>query len=289
MAIVDWREMYRGRGRQAQFGDVPVYTRIFLVRVDDMNTPLQDISAAPNIAWLAPHPENPNALLIDSSVQQDGESPFHYKLTFTYKSGEDIFASPFDRPDQFSFSGSLASAPAFWHYSGSDNVTKQIIVNSAGDPIGGLDRDEGEFMVTITGNRPEPFPFVLAQQYVGAINSDTWSGGAPKTWKCMSITGNRKIEEVAGTKYVYWEVNTSLAFRGTTWDLQTWDVGFNELVGGQRRKIKDSNNEPVSEPAALNPNGTAKTPGTPPNIKVFRIYPMLPFNGAFPVIPGTTP
>lgn len=288
MAIVDWREMYRGRGRQTQFGDVPVYTRIFLVRVDTMNESLQAISAAPGIAWLAPHPENPNALLIDSSVQQDGDSPFHYKLTFTYKSGEDIFASPLDRPDQFSFSGSLASAPAFWFYPNSnDNATKQIIVNSAGDPIGGLDRDEGEFVVTITGNRAEPFPFVQAQSYVGAINSDTWSGGAPKTWKCMSITGNRKIEEVAGTKYVYWEVNTSLAYRGTTWDLQTWDVGFNELVGGQRRKIKDSNLEAVSEPAALNSNGTAKTAGSPPNIKVFRIYPMLAFNGAFPVIPGT--
>lgn len=287
MAIVDWREMYRGRGRQAQFGDVPVYTRIFLVRVDNMNTPLEDISAAPGIAWLASHPENPNALLIDSSVAQDGDSPFHYKLTYTYKSGEDIFASPFDRPDQFQFSGSLASAPAFWHYpNNNDNSTKQIIINSAGDPIAGLDRDEGEFVVTITGNRPEPFPFIAAQAYVGAINSDTWSGGAPKCWKCMSISGTRKIEEVAGTKYVYWEVVTSLAFRGTTWDLQTWDVGFNQIVGGQRQKIKDSNLEPVSEPAALS-NGVAKPAGQPPDLKVFRIYPMLAFNGVFTVIPGT--
>lgn len=287
MAIVDSREMYRGRGRQTQFGDVPVYTRVFLVRVDDMNTPLQDISAAPGPNWLDPHPENQYALLIDSSVQQDGDSPFHYKVSFTYKSGEDIFESPFTRPDQFQFSGSLASAPAFWHYpNAGDNTTKQVIVNSAGDPIAGLDRDEGEFVVTITGNRPSPFPFVQAQQYVGAINSDTWSGGAPKTWKCLSITGSRKLEEVAGTKYLYWEVNTSVGYRNTTWDLQTWDVGFNEVVSGQRIKIKDSNLEPVSEPAALS-NGRAKAPGQPPDLKVFRIYPMLPFNGAFPPIPGT--
>lgn len=285
MAVVDWREMYRGRGRQAAFGDVPVYTRIFLVRVDDMNTSLQDVSAAPGINWLAAHPENANALLIDSSVQQDGESPFHYKVTFTYKSGEDIFASPFDRPDQFQFSGSLASAPAFWHYPiDNNNAATAIIVNSAGDPIGGLDRDEGEFVVTITGNRPEPFNYVAAQSYVGAINSDVWSGGGPRTWKCLSISASRKIEDVAGTKYVYWEVNTSLAYRRTTWDLQTWDVGFNQIVGGQRRKIKDSNNEPVSEPAALS-GGVAKSPGLPPDMKVFRIYPMLPFNGAFTPLP----
>jgi len=42
--------------------------------------------------------------------------------------------------------------------------------------------------------------------------------------------------------------------------------------------------EPVSEPAALS-NGIAKAPGQPPDMKVFRIYPMLPFNGKFPVLP----
>ena len=289
MAVVDSREMYRGRGRQVQFGDVPVYTRIFLVRTDTMDTNLQEISAAPKdgqvpIAWLAPHPENPNALLIDSNVQQDGDSPLHYKVTFTYKSGEDLLLLPWERPDQFQFSGNLASAPAFWYFPNEgDNDTRQIIVNSAGDPIGGLDRDEGEFVVTITGNRQPPFPYAHAQQYVGAINNDAWSGGAPKTWKCMSINASRKIEEVAGQKYVYWEINTALGYRDSGWDLRTWDVGFNEVVGGQRRKIL-AGGEPVSEPAALS-NGVAKAPGQPPDMKTFRIYKMFPFNGVFPVIP----
>ena len=284
MAVVDYREMFRGRGRQTQFGDTSVYTRIFLVRTDTVDTNLQDISGAPGISWLDPHPENTTSLLIDSSIQQEGDSPFHYKLTFTYKGVKDLLTLPWERPDQFSFSGSLASAPAFWHYPTSgDNDTKAIIINSAGDPIGGLDRDEGEFSVTITGNRRPPFPYAQAQGYVGAINSDPWSGGVAKTWKCQSITGSRKIEDVAGTQYVYWEVKTTLAYRNTGWDLQTWDVGFNELVGGVRKKIM-AGSEPVSEPAALS-NGRAKTPGQPPDMKTFRIYPMRTFAGAFPVIP----
>lgn len=285
MAVVDSREMYRGRGRQTTYGDVPVFTRIFLVRVDDPNTDLQEISASPGISWLDPHPENENALLIDSNVQQDGDSPFHYKLTFTYKPAEDLDADPMSRPAQFSFSGSLASAPAFWHFpTAGNNTTKRIIVNTAGDPIGGLDRDEGEFTVSITINKSPPFDYAKAQSYVGAINSDSWSGGAPKTWKCMSITGNRKIEEVNETKYLYWETNTTLAYRGTGWDLQTWDVGFNEIVSGARKKIM-AGSEPVSEPAALS-NGRAKTPGQPPDLLTFRVYPMLPFNGTFPVLPS---
>ena len=285
MAVVDSREMYRGRGRQTTYGDVPVYTRIFLVRVDDPNTDMQAISAEPGINWLDPHPENENALLIDSNIQQDGDSPFHYKLTFTYKSAEDLDENPIDRPPQFSFSGSLASAPAFWYFpSSGDNSTKKIIINTAGDPIGGLDRDEGEFTVSITINKAPPFDYAKAQAYVGAINSDSWSGGAAKTWKCMSITGNRKIEEVGGTKYLYWETNASLAYRNTGWDLQTWDVGFNEIVGGARKKIM-AGSEPVSEPAALSA-GRAKTPGQPPDLLSFRIYPRLAFNGTFPVLPS---
>ena len=275
--------MYRGRSRQTAYGDVPVYSRIFLVRVDDPNTAFEDIAAEPGAAWLDPHPENENALLVDSNVQQDGDSPFHYKVTFTYKSAEDLTDDPLDRPAQFSFSGGLASAPAFWYFPNSnDNSTKRIIINTAGDPIGGLDRDEGEFNISIVLN-VATFDYAKAQAYVGAINSDTFSGGSPKTWKCMSISGNRKIEEVAGTKYVYWEASTTLAYRNTGWDLQTWDVGFNEIVGGARKKIM-AGSEPVSEPAALSA-GRAKTPGQPPDMLMFRIYPMLPFTGTFPPLP----
>jgi len=285
MAVVDSREMYRGRSRQTTYGDVPTYTRIFLVRVDDPNTDLQAISEEPGIDWLDPHPEDENALLVDSNIQQDGDSPFHYRLTFTYKSATDLDKDPLNRPAQFSFSGGLASAPAFWHFPNSnDNSTKRIIINTAGDPIGGLDRDEGEFTVSITINKAPPFNYAKAQAYVGAINSDSWSGGAPKTWKCMSITGNRKIEDVQAEQYIYWETSTTLAYRGTGWDLQTWDVGFNQIVGGKRKKIM-AGSEPVSEPAALS-NGREKTPGQPPDLLSFRVYPMLPFTDTFPPLPS---
>lgn len=290
MAVVDAREMFRGRSRQASYGDTPVYTRIFLVRVDELNPDFQEISEAPGVSWLEPHPEDGEAVLIESNVSQDGDSPFHYKVTFTYKTSDGIAEIPWHRPFMYSFSGGLASAPAFWYFSGgdNDNSTKSIIHNTAGDPIAGLDRDEGEFQVTITGNFPPPFPYAKSQAYVGAINSDTWSGGAPKTWKCMSISASRKIESVpVYGKLIYYEVNATLAYRGSGWDLQTWDVGFNQIIGGQRFKILSSDG-PVSEPVALQ-NGVAKTPGLPPNQLTFRIYPMRTFQDTFPEIPDTNP
>lgn len=254
------------------------------------------ISAAPGPVWRDPYPDDPNARGVESSVAQDGESPFHYKVTLTYRYLDEDDKIPWNRPSQYSFSGSLASQPCFWHYSGgdNDNNTKKIIINTAGDPLSGLDRDEAEFNVTIQYNQKPPFNYAKAQNYVGAINSDTWSGGAPKTWKCQSIQATRKFESIPAetpedppVKVYYFDTSVTIAYRATGWDLQTWDVGFNQLVGGQRVKIM-AGNDPVSEPAALS-NGKEKTPGQPPDMLTFRIYKMLPFVGTFEPIPNTTP
>lgn len=303
MGIVSCDEVYRGIGRQVEFGDTPVYTRVFLVRTNEHVVPtgtvtIEDISAAPGVAWLDPHPENSDALLISSDCQLEGDSPFHWKVTFKYKSAVDLTTLPWDRPAQYTFSGTTASVPAFWHYPfDNDNTTRAIIVNTAGDPLSGLDRDEGEFTVTITQNFEPPFDYAKAQLYVGAVNSDSWSGGAAKTWKCTGITGNRKIEQVAGDTYVYWEVNATLAYRATAWDIATWDVGFQyveggswnsstrTVTGGRKRKFQDVDGQPASEPQALS-FGRAKASGMPPDLVTFRVHRALPFTGTFPALPS---
>jgi hypothetical protein len=294
--IVDCREVYRGRSRSADLSAVPTYVRVFLVTTNVLSPNLRFVAAAPGIAWRSAHPDDVNSYLVESSTQQDGDSPFHYKVTYTYKYLDESELLPWNRPHQFTFNGSLASAPAFWHYPNEgENNTKQIIVNSAKDPLEGLDRDEAEFSVTIQLNIAPPFSYVKAQQYVGAINSDTWSGGLEKTWKCQGVSASRKVEVVAGTtpdaapqKIYYWDVSITVAYRADTWDLRTWDVGFNQLVDNKRVKIY-AGSEPVSEPVALNSNGTAKTPGLPPDMKIFRIYPKMPFSGVIPTIPNTAP
>ena len=294
--IVDCREMYRGRSRQANLEGVPQYVRIFLVRTSVINPNMSFVASAPGIAWRDPYPDDADAVLVESSTSQDGESPFHYKVTYNYRHLDETDKIPWLRPAQYTFSGSLASAPAFWHYSGGDNnnTETEIIINSAGDPLSGLDRDEAEFNVTIQYNQKPPFDYGKAQLYVGAINSDAWSGGAPKTWKCQSVSASRKFEVIPAltpdsppVKTYFFDTTITLAYRASKWDLQTWDVGFNELVAGKRRKIL-AGSDPVSEPAALR-EGVAKTPGQPPDMLTFRIYRMLPFVGTFESIPNTTP
>lgn len=184
------------------------------------------------------HPDVAEALLNDVSVTQDGDSPFHYRVSLSYGVLEDADENPLDRPDQFNYTGAITSGPAFIEYT-DGNDSPKVIVNSAGDPLEGMEMEKAEWRISITGNRAD-FDKSLASDYLNTINSDSYSGLSAGTVKCQGISGSRKIELVNGSKLVYWEVNVELAHRGENWRLKTWDVGFNEIVGGERKKILDA-------------------------------------------------
>ena len=282
MAVVDSRELFRGRGGSQKYGEVPNYKREFLVRVDTMDTSETLIAQAPGIAMLDAHPDVAEALLNDVSVQQDGDSPFHYRVSLTYGVLEDADEDPLSRPDQFNYTGAITSGPAFIHYE-DGNDSPKVIVNSAGDPLEGMEMEKAEWRISITGNRAD-FDKSLASDYLNTINSDTYSGLAAGTVKCQGISGSRKIELVNGSKLVYWEVNVELAHRGENWRLKTWDVGFNEIISGERKKILDAAKKEVSQPVALH-EGTQKTAGQPPDMLTFKIYKEKAFTGIFPALP----
>ena len=282
MAVVDSRELFRGRGGSQKYGEVPTYKREFLVRVDSMATSELLIAQAPGIAMLDAHPDQANALLNDVSVTQDGDSPFHYRVSLSYGVLEDADENPLDRPDQFNYTGAITSGPAFIHY-GDGNDSPKVIVNTAGDPLEGMEMEKAEWRISISGNR-SVFNKSMAANYLNTINSDTYSGLEPGTVKCQGISGSRKIELVNGSKLVYWEVNVELAHRGENWRLKTWDVGFNEIVDGERKKILDAAKKEVSQPVALH-EGEQKAAGEEPDMLTFKIYKEKAFAGIFPALP----
>ena len=282
MAVVDSRELFRGRGGSQKYGEVPTYKREFLVRVDSMATSELLIAQAPGIAMLDAHPDQANALLNDVSVTQDGDSPFHYRVSLSYGVLEDADENPLDRPDQFNYTGAITSGPAFIHY-GDGNDSPKVIVNTAGDPLEGMEMEKAEWRISISGNR-SVFNKSMAANYLNTINSDTYSGLEPGTVKCQGISGSRKIELVNGSKLVYWEVNVELAHRGENWRLKTWDVGFNEIVDGERKKILDAAKKEVSQPVALH-EGEQKAAGEEPDMLTFKIYKEKAFTGIFPALP----
>lgn len=287
MGVLACREIIDGRGASQKFGEAVKCKRTFMVTVDDPTTSVSEMALSANINWLDQHPEFPAVYVTDISCQNDGD-PQHYKLEFTY----DLFkpedreagpvAMPWQRPDKFTFSGSVTTGPAIVHYNDGPNNPK-LIVNTAKDPLEGAQKEQAEWRVQINGNRAV-FPYSLAMNYVNTVNSDSWSGFPAGTLKVQGITGQREVEQINNAEVPYWSVSVDIAYRSEGWALKLWDVGFNEVVGGQRRRILDELKEPVSDPVALS-NGAAKSAGSPPDMLTFKIYKEAAFAGVFPTLP----
>ena len=287
MGVQAWREIIDNRGATQRFMESVKCKRSFEVTVDDPTTSVSDIANSIGIGWLAPHPEFPAVYVTDISAQNDGD-PLHYKVEFTYDliKPEDKQAGPkalpWERPDKFTFGGSITSGPAIVHYNDGFSNPK-FIVNSAGDPLEGAQRDQAEFRIQITGNRQQ-FPYSMAMAYVNTVNSDSWSGFPAGTLKCQGISGQREIEQIDDAEVPYWSVSVDLAYRAEGWRLKLWDVGYQEIRNGKRQKVLDALNEPVSDPVALS-NGVAQSPGQPPEMLTFKVYREAAFNGTFTTLP----
>jgi hypothetical protein len=285
VSVLFCREVIDGRGASQNFAENVKTKRTFIVTVDDPTTPLITIANTPGIRWLDKHPEFPTYCLgIDP--ENDGD-PLHYKITFRYDllRPEERHKLPWERADKFRYSGSLTSGPFVEHFNDGNDAPKPVI-NSAGDPIEGLEKEEADWIVSITGNRQE-FDKAKARQYFNAVNSDTYSGCPAGTVKCQVMEASQEIEQVDGDEVTYWAITTSLAYRETGWDTKVWNVGFNEIVGGQRKAILDAAGNPVSTPVALAADGSRKagTPPVTPDMLTFKKHKRRTFTGTFPALP----
>jgi hypothetical protein len=284
MSVTAWREVIDGRGATQKFAENVKCKRTFIVTVSDPATPVSTINNAIGINWLDVHPEFPAVYVTDMSCQNDGD-PLHYKVEFTYDliKQEDRKQMPWERTDKFTFSGGITTAPAVVHYN-DGFATPKLIVNTAGDPLEGAERECAEWRISISGNR-QAFPYAMAMAYINTVNNDSWSGFAPRTLKCQSISGQREVEQVNNAEVPYWTVSVELAYRAEGWELRLWDVGYNEIKSGSRQKILDKLKEPVSEPVALS-EGVAKPAGQPPDMLKFKVYREASFSGVFTQLPS---
>lgn len=287
MSVTAVREIIDGRGSTQKFGENVKCKRTFMVTIDQPGTSVSEISGSIydsySVRWLSPHPEFPAVYVTDIACSNDGD-PLHYRVEATYDliKPEDRQPMPWDRLDKFQFSGSTTTGPAIVHYNDGFESPK-LIVNTAGDPLEGAEKEFSQWQIQITGNR-ETFPYSTAMDYMNTVNSDTWSGFPPGTLKVQNISGQREVEQVNGNEVTYWTVTVDIAYRPEGFALKLWDIGFNEIVGGKRRKVLDAMKEPVSDPVALS-GGVAKTPGSPPDMLTFKVYDQLPFTGVFTALP----
>ena len=291
MAVMGWRETVKGSGCSGKFGESTTYVRTFLVRVDHPATSKVAIASAPGITYGTPHPNQAACQAMEFDLSHADDVGMWWSLVVRY------YIPPVEKKpkedgtipdDSWSASGGTSTGPAY------EDIYENTIVNSAGDPLEGIERENDDISWTLTRCYEDLSWTYDRYNLSNTLNEAGWAGGDAGCWKVnfrgatkkkiihTSTTGGGASQE-DGTyspavpeeeEIEYWEVNWEFRFRRDGWDARPWDVGFNQLCdssgtpstsGTERRSILGKDGKAVKQPAAL-ASGVAKTPGLPPDI-----------------------
>ena len=296
MTIIYCKELPRERSQSGKHGETYTYTRAFLVRTDSPTEPLPNITNAPGFAWLDDHPDDASvgALEFETSPADDSSLLYYVKVQYGARPVDaDSSWSPGDVP------GTIAGLMKFPVWSGSSSVTTgpcledkdaHKIVNSAGDPLEGMEMEMADAKLTLTNYAATHTAWMTAAQtYTNTCNNASWNGGGIDKWKCQGCAAKLSTENVNGITYVFWELTWEFAYRAKSWRLEPWDIGFAErcdsegvasAAGTKRRAIRGFDGKVTPRPVAL-AAGVAKPAGEPPDALVFWPYNRYDFGSVF--------
>ena len=285
MAVIAHRELPR-RG-EFRFGESPGLERRFVCTVDNPGTTtMSQCATAVNVDIGSAHPEYPFVPCTRLDIVEGyEESRYHIELVARYELTDEVAlgVNPLFRPDVWKFETQGAQVPALFYFDPNSNSTQYPLTNSAFDYFEGLTVDEAQTRVVIEMNRSF-FPSAIATQLTNCVNSDFWLGAGAAFWKCQGITGEQRRELVGTTLVNYWFITATLMYRQTGWNLLLPDMGFNQLVGGQKRRVMtfdDQNNEWIPSPVPMGLNGSGQQTFGAPQILNRRVYRAVSFNAYF--------
>lgn len=265
-----------------KFGEAPTFQRKWVVEVDSPTTTQSQIVQAVGVTFLTPHPEVSYVRAMTANVSNYSGSRWHYEVTWDYEipKQQNVDPNPLARADIWKWSTGGLTVPALYYY---DGETLKPLQNTANDFFEGATVDISTLQASISGNRPT-FDYGLAQAVSNSVNSDTYLGGPPGTWKCGGISGQPAVEVVNDTEVRYWQVEVTLEYRPDKWNLQLPNVGWNYLDGGTKKRVYVIDSEsgervPSSNPQPLTQSGAIKTGA--PDIIERRVQRQVAFNQYF--------
>jgi hypothetical protein len=279
MAIAACLETARGTGVSGKYGESFTFTRKWIVRVDSPSTPRTLIARAPGIVFGAGHPDFDNHKAMEFDCTEESGDGMVWAVTVKYyippvsNTPDDATGMP---KDAWSASGSTITIPVF------EDKDEDVIFNSAGDPLEGIERESTEFTLTLVKCYPDLAWSAIAESQSNTVNDASWNQSDPRTWKVAFRSASKKeaTSSSSNTTKPYWETTWEFVYRKETWDFKPWDVGFNQRSdaegnptanGPYRIQILGKDKKPIKSPAALS-NGLALPPGVPADVLEFKLY-----------------
>ena len=129
-------------------------------------------------------------------------------------------------------------------------------INSAGDPVDGLQEQGSMLRFTYTNTIARNPNFNALKEYTNKCNFGSMNIlGIGMSFYTVRCTGfNASYDQKNNT----WSVTVELLYNPDGWEIRFYDAGFNELDANNNRvAILDKRGNPVSSPVALNGQGRA--------------------------------
>lgn len=263
MAIIGYFENASDRQSSGNIRETPEYSRAFTVRVDDPNTSLLDIAAAPGIHYGDVHPEDESVYVTNVEVTAEGDSLLIYKVRYTYSivTAEAVSGGA-SAAANAAAGGAGGSAPPpdplslpvdYW--SGTSSLYQQEtfqdaagnpLVNTAGTPFPrGASRDKVEQQLTLTRSYAINQYGLMMQHcgFVGYVNSTAWPGTGDGSeigwWRLSGSNWAFREQSSGGVRLPYYEATFNFSYRrGLTFDASkmVW-LGGNGIQANYGSKV----------------------------------------------------
>ena len=292
MAWVSYDRIVEGTSLSGKYGESMRATERWQIRTDSPLTSkaeiLAGVTATIGLTYGTAHFDLPALKAQEFELSPVGRDGMRWTLTVQYyapPAGKEVTENGIPE-DVWERSGGATTVPAFTDRDG------ESIVNAAGDPIEGLEKERQEQGWTLTRCYEDDAGLegdVAAAD--GRINDAAWADGEEFTWKAY-FKGAKRVTtsrlngaDDAGT-LAYVESQWEFRYDPGTWKLMPWDVGFMELDGsGGKRAITTDDGKPVKQPVGLDTDGTALAAGTKPLVANdgdgFDVYEEADFDSIF--------
>jgi len=272
MSVISVTQPWDGRGGNANVKWEQKATRVLIVQTDNYNDDEWSVLTSGYVPTrFAPHPGNPYLLARDVNCAPHGNSRCHWKVTINYDNQVDPAQNeenPLLRPgiDEWSFAQYQTIA-----VNDRDGKPIRNTVEQPFDPP--VEKDESRLVLVYSRNEAY-FPVALAEQYMDAINSDTFCGRPAGHVKCQNINATKQFEN--GT--AFYATRYEFHFNGKGWDKEILNRGtrYRLEAGGPYVHLT-----PGLEPILLKANGTKLPDGSDPAAADYvtaKVYDKLPFS-----------
>lgn len=293
MAVIGVREQFKGR--DGSIADSSADTRVFRVQTNVATDGPQDIFASGMIPRRGDlHNKNPNLSCKKVQCKNEDHGAFYHIVTCDYDNlpfgqlpqlAQQVNPHPLLRPVQIEGKTVIGKRARSYGYivttatnatwNGGSGFSAPLTVSpletTAHEPFVGLEEDDIQYIIQVTINAPAIQFWVTAFQgclNIGAVTVRGYPSPFPRwSLRLMNFQHSDRLTETlpSGLQVPYYQTRFELHYKRDLWVTPLLNAGYDQLVGGERKRMLTTAGDYPVKPMQVAADGTQQASPTAAN------------------------